>query len=79
MQLKQRHIPYDEGENGSITSLKNKLVSAITKEGSPHKVEGDSEESIKALIRAGERDFMGGEWTIEKVCGIIESKNNNRK
>ena len=55
MQLKQRHIPCDEGENGSITSpLKKKLVSAITKEGSPHKVEGDSEEIIKALIREGE-------------------------
>ena len=83
MQLKQRHIPYDEGEHGSttlgITSFKNKLLSAIGKEGSPHKVEGDSEESIKVLIREGERDFMGEEWTIEKVCGIIKSKNNKRK
>ena len=61
MQLKQRYIPYDEGENGSITSLKNKLVSAITKEGSPHKVEGDSDENNQVLICEAEKDFMGRE------------------
>ena len=82
MQLKKRNIPYDEAEDGStkhgIIKLKEKLVAGIKKENSPHKLDGDTSENIKVMIEEGETDFMGVEWSIEKVYSIIESKNNKR-